>query len=149
MHGDPMDMFGEMDEMFARLFSRMDREFPGATRPGHGYRIRVRDTRECPEIPAMADDAASQSCMRGEPVAEVHRIGNTVKVIADLPGITDESLRLDMRGDTLVIDAGDADHHYLTSASLPPVDPASLQKTLKNGVLEVTFTSFPDPSETA
>ena len=74
--------------------------------------------------------------------AEIHRIGNEVKVIADLPGITEEALRLDVKGNTLVIDAGDADHHYHTSVSLPPVDMASMQKTLKNGVLEVTFTSL-------
>jgi hypothetical protein len=27
MHRNPMDMFEGMDEMFSRLFSRMDREF--------------------------------------------------------------------------------------------------------------------------
>ena len=57
--------------------------------------------------------------MTGEPVAEVHRIGNEVKVIAELPGITEEALRLDVKGNTLVIDAGDADHSlpYIGSTS--------------------------------
>jgi HSP20 family molecular chaperone IbpA len=72
-----------------------------------------------------------------------------VNVIADLPGITEEALRLDVKGNTLIIDAGDADHSYYTSAALPPADTVSMQKTLKNGVLEVTFTSLPDPSEKA
>ena len=41
MQGTPMDMFEEMDEMFARLFSRMDREFMDGTPqvmrvPDHG-----------------------------------------------------------------------------------------------------------------
>ena len=31
MSGDPMDMFEEMDEMFARLFTRMDGEFMNGT----------------------------------------------------------------------------------------------------------------------
>ena len=74
-----------------------------------------------------------------ELVAEVHRIGNEVKVIVELPGVTDESLKLDMQGDRLIIDAGDADRHYHTSAMLPPVDPGSMQKSLKNGVLEITY----------
>jgi len=70
-----------------------------------------------------------------------------VKVITDLSGITEEALRLDVKGSTLIIDAGDADHSYRTSAGLPPVDISSMQKTLKNGVLEVTFTSLPDQPE--
>lgn len=147
MQGNPMDLFDEMDEMFARLFSRMDWEFMDRTPRGHGYRIMVRDNGEGPEIEEMADDAGPLPRMTGEPMAEVHRIGKEVKVIADLPGITEEALRLDVKGNTLVIDAGDADHYYHTSAALPPVDTASMQKTLKNGVLEVTFTSLQEPSE--
>ena len=137
-------MFDEMDEMFARLFSRMDREFMNGSPQMIGYRIMVRDRGEGPEIQEMAG-AAPVSRQTGEPVAEVHRIGNEVKVITDLPGITGDALRLDVKGNMLVIDAGDADHHYHSSAALPPVDPASMKKTLKNGVLEVTFTSLPDP----
>jgi HSP20 family molecular chaperone IbpA len=149
MQGNPRDLFDEMDEMFARLFSRMDREFMAGSPSVSSYRMVVRDTGESPEIPEIADDTAPSSLVRGEPLAEVHRIGNEVKVIADLPRITEEALRLDVKGNTLIIDAGDADHHYRTSASLPSVDTASMQKTLKNGVLEVTFVSLPGPSEKA
>jgi HSP20 family protein len=149
MQGNPMDMFDEMDEIFARLFTRMNREFMNDMAPEYGYRITRLDDRGDPTMPEITDDVACPSCVPGEPVAEVHGIGNEVKVIADLPGITEELLRLDVRGDTLVIDAGDADHHYHTSVALPPVDPASLLKTLRNGVLEVTFTTLTDPLEKA
>lgn len=146
MHGNPADLFEEMDEMFARLFSRVDREFMNGSPQTYGCRIIVRDDGESPEeleIGGTTDDAAALLRVTGEPVAEVHRIGNEVKVIADLPGITEEALRLDVRGKTLVIDAGDADRPYHTSAALPPVDPGSMRKTLKNGVLEVTFSALP------
>jgi len=43
----------------------------------------------------------------------------------------------------VLIDAGDADHHYHTSATLPPVDASSLHSSIKNGVLEVTFRCLP------
>jgi HSP20 family protein len=145
MHGDPMDMFGEMDELFARLFSRMERKFTNGSHREYGYPIIFQDENEGPEPDEMVDAAPFSSCISGEPVAEVHRIGNEVKVIAGLPGITEEELRLLVKGNTLIIDAADADHHYRASAALPPVDTASLQRTLKNGVLEVTFTSLPDP----
>jgi HSP20 family protein len=144
MHRDPMDMFDEMDEMFARLFFRMDREFMTGSPQGYGYRIMIRDDADGPAMQEMADDVAPFTRVTGEPLAEVHHIGNEVKVIADLPGITEEALRLNVKGSTLVIDAGDADHAYNTSATLPPVDIGSMQKTLKNGVLEVTFSSLPE-----
>jgi HSP20 family molecular chaperone IbpA len=149
MQGNPMDMFDEMDKMFARLFLRMDREFMNGTPSGYGYRFIVRDNGEGPDMQGMADDAAPLPRTSGEPMAEVHRIGNKVKVIADLPGITEEALLPDVKGDTLVIDAGDADHYYHTSAALLPVDMASVQKTLNNGLLEVTIRSLRDRSEKA
>lgn len=143
MQGNPMDMFEEMDEIFDRLVSRLDREFMSGTPQQYGYRIVVRDEWEEPVTQEIPDGDTPISPVSGEPVAEVHRIGNEVKVIAGLPGITEEELRLDVKGNTLVIDAGDAEHYYRTSAVLPPVDVASMQKTLKNGVMEVTFRSLP------
>jgi HSP20 family molecular chaperone IbpA len=138
MNRDPMDLFEEMDGMVSRLFSRMNREFMAG--PLHEYRYRIvfqdgDDPRE------MQDDTVHRDPVSHEPAAEVHSIGDEVKVIAALPGITDDSLRLDVQGDNLIIDAGDAEHHYRTSAALPPVDVASMQHSLRNGVLEVTFRS--------
>jgi HSP20 family protein len=149
MHRDPMDLVAEMDAMFNHIFSRMDRDFMTSSPQEYGYRIVIRDDGEEPEMRDMADDGSAFTGVTSEPVAEIHRIGNEVKVIADLPGITEEALRLDVKGGMLVIDAGDADHAYRTSADLPPVDTASMQKTLKNGVLEVTFTSLPEQPEAA
>lgn len=147
MYKNPMDMFDEIDEIFDRLVSRMDREFMSGSPQQFGYRIVFRDDGEGPVVQEMPDSDMPVSRICGEPVAEVHRIGNEVKVIAGLPGITEDALRLDVKGNVLVIDAGDADHYYRTSAALPPVDVASMQKTLKNGVLEVTFTSLPGQSD--
>ncbi len=143
MHRNPMDMFEEMDEMFARLFTRMNRDFMDSSHPGYGHRIAITGHGDEPESGEPADDAGSPALVTGETAAEIHHIGDEVKVIADLPGITEDALRLGVKGNLLVIDAGDADHHYHTTAALPPVDAASMQKTLKNGVLEVTFRSMP------
>lgn len=135
-----MDMFDQMDEMFARLFSQMSREMSAGGSQVYGYHIVINngggqgDGMEFP--PALPRSA-------NEPVAEVHHIGDETKVIAELPGITEESVRLDMKGTTLFIDAGDADNHYHTTAEVPGVDPATMTKSLKNGVLEVTFSNLP------
>jgi len=143
MFEDPMDMFEEMDEMFARLFTRMDREFMNGT-GASGYRVVIERGRDAPD---MAETDAPRPRDDSEPVTEVHRIGDEVKVIAGLPGVTGESLRLDLQGDQLVIDAGDTGHHYHTAAVLPPVDASSMHASIKNGVLEVTFKRLPACAE--
>jgi HSP20 family protein len=141
MNKSPMDMFEETDEMFARLFTRMDREFMTGNPQVYGYRIVIgndeaRDGMQ--EIPAPSPR------LTHEPVTEVHRIGDETKVITELPGATEEMIRLDVKGDTLVIDAGDAESHYHTTADVPGVDAASMQRSFRNGVLEVTFRNLAD-----
>lgn len=148
MQGNFMDMFEEMDDLFVRLFSRMDREFLDGFPQHYRDRTGVRDSGDGPENQEIPDGVFSGSPLKRELLAEAHCIGNEVNVIADLPGISEEELRLDVKGDLLIIDAGDADNHYYASVTLPPVEKASMKKTLKNGVLEVTFLNVPDPSET-
>lgn len=137
MNDDMQEMIRQMDDMMAQLFGRMEGAFASGMQPGAvGYHIVIHgggmppDGRGPPGI--QPRDAE-------EPVAEVHRIENEVKVIVELPGVTDDALRLDVQDGRLVIDAGDADRHYHTAVELPPVDCALIKKTLKNGVLEVTF----------
>jgi HSP20 family molecular chaperone IbpA len=74
---------------------------------------------------------------------EIHRIGDEVKVITELPGITRESLHLTIAGNELFIDADAGTRKYHTTVTLPLVDPDPMQVLLKNGVLEVTF-GIPD-----
>jgi hypothetical protein len=90
MQGNPMDLFDEVDELFVRLFSRMDREFFDGIPQGYGYRFMFRDNEKGLEREEMADGADPIPRLTGEPVTAV----------------------------------------------LPPVDRASMHKTLKNGVLE-------------
>ncbi len=139
MFEDPLDIFEEMDEMVARLFSRMDRDFTPGSPHLPGYRILIRNGEEPSGTTA---GPAMEPGMVREPVAEVHHIGDEVKVITELPGTDSEAIRLGVKGSRLVIDAGDGDHHYRTSADLPPVDATSMQKSFRNGVLEVTFRSL-------
>lgn len=140
MFEDPLDMFDEMDEMFARMFSRMDREFMNGSPGISGYRVVFGPEGVCAVQPDVEAPRPRDST---EPVTEVHRVGDEVLVIAELPGVTDDSLRLDLQDDRIVIDAGDADHHYHTSATLPQVDAASMHSSIKNGVLEVSFRCQP------
>lgn len=142
MKGYSRDMFDEMDEVFDRLFANLHREMMAGTGPVSGYRIVIEGSGFPPgeqELPPAGPRITTT------PVAEVHRIDNEVKVIAELPGATEESIHLDIQGNKLIIDAGDPDMPYHTAADLPPVDAGSLQRSFRNGVLEVTFQALADP----
>jgi HSP20 family molecular chaperone IbpA len=144
MYEDPQDMFREMDEMFARLFTRMNQDGAGGESQMFGYHIVITggdDSRQVPEESSIADRAGS------EPVAEVHTIGEEVKVIVELPGAAAESVTLDVQDQNLIIDADGCMTHYHTTASLPPVNAATMQSSFRNGVLEVTFGILPENPE--
>jgi HSP20 family molecular chaperone IbpA len=145
MFEDPLDIFGEMDEMFARLFSRTEGDFGTGAPYESGFRILIRNGEELSELPASH---IVQPGPADEPVTEVCHVGDEVKVIAGLPGVTEDLLRLGIQRGKLVIDAGDADTHYRTSVTIPPVEPGSMQHSLRNGVLEVTFRGLPGSSGT-
>ena len=141
MYEDPQDMFREMDEMFARMFTRMNRGMSGGEPQVYGYHIVIHGGEGhpvAPEEPALP--------LRGDsaPVAEVHRIDNEVKVIVELPGAPAESVTLAVEDGKLVIDAEGCMSHYHTTADLPPVNADSIQSSFRNGVLEVTFAALPE-----
>ena len=140
---DPMDMMAEMDELFDRIISRVDREFPviPSFSRGHGFFFD-----DCDETGNSEKTPAPGLPEVRKPVTEVHTIGDEVKVVAELPGASGDEIRLCVRGNSLIIDAGDGDNHLCTTAELPPVDAASLQRTLKNGILEVTFRNVQLPA---
>jgi HSP20 family molecular chaperone IbpA len=141
MNGYPGDMFEEMDTIFDHLFSRMHENFMDGSPQVTGFRI-VIDSTMTPG--ATQESPAVQPRAGLNPAAEVHRLDDEVKVIAELPGAARESIRLDVQGSTLVIDADGPDTPYHTTAGLPSVDTGSMKSTFRNGVLEVTFRLLPE-----
>lgn len=140
MNGYPRDMFEEMDEIFSQLVARMQGSFLEGSPNVSAFRIVI--TGGSPsgfpaDIPAMPDRASAS------PVAEVHRLEDEVRVIAELPGASGESIRLKVTDRELVIDADGPGTPYHTTAGLPPIDAGSMQSTFRNGVLEVTFRALP------
>jgi len=144
MNSYSRDMFEEMDDMFARIFTRMQQEMMTGDPAVSGYRIIIEGhgiPRGEPDLP-RADPRITNT-----PVTEVHRIDDEVKVITELPGALVESIHLDIQEKKLTIDAGDAEMPYHTTADLPPVDTGSMQQSFRNGVLEVTFRLLPEPAQ--
>jgi HSP20 family molecular chaperone IbpA len=136
MYKDPQDMFRDMDEMFAHLYTQMTHDFLGGeSRVFRYHDILEREERESIEPGLPYEEVRAGS----EPGVEVHHIDDEVKVITELPGVTRDNLHLTVKGNKLFIDADTGTMQYHTSATLPPVETEPLQVSLKNGVLEVTF----------
>jgi HSP20 family molecular chaperone IbpA len=136
MYEDPQDMFSEIDEMFDRLFARMTRELSESDLPVYRCQIVIGSSDACP---GKRDEQTPLGRDGSGPVAEIHRIGDEVKVIVGLPGASSDAIGLEVSGEKLTIDAEGCMTRYHTVADLPPVDAASMQYSFRNGVLEVTF----------
>jgi HSP20 family molecular chaperone IbpA len=144
MYEDSQDMFRKMDELFTHLYTRMTRDFAAGEPQVFGYHMIIQQDGETSAIPNLPCDHLRAN---SEPVVEIHRIGDEVKVITELPGTTLDAVHLILLGSMLTIDADGGPLQYHARADLPPVNPGSMQTSLKNGVLEITFQILPDISE--
>lgn len=76
-----------------------------------------------------------------EPLIDVMSTGNEIKVVAELPGVEKEDIKLHGTERTLTILVDTAQRKYYKEVELPvTVDPKTARSKYKNGVLEVTLT---------
>lgn len=73
-----------------------------------------------------------------EPVCDVFEEPNEILIIAEMPGVGVEDLKLEIEGDLLTIKAERKDRKYLKELQLPkPIDLSKVKTTANNGVLEL------------
>lgn len=75
-----------------------------------------------------------------EPLVDVFESDNEITVIAELPGVEKDKIKLKVSDNNkkLIIKASDTDRKYYKEVDLPAeVDPKSAKANYKNGVLEV------------
>jgi HSP20 family protein len=73
-----------------------------------------------------------------EPLTDVFDEKNDVVIIAEIPGVQEEGITLDLRGDILEISAAGKNRSYRKEVLLPvQVKKETLSYTYKNGILEV------------
>jgi len=76
---------------------------------------------------------------------DVHESDGTVRVVADIPGVTKDDIDLKCDGKTLHLDADGQQRTYRERIDLPTaVDEHSADATYNNGILEVTFEGTDD-----
>ncbi len=76
-----------------------------------------------------------------EPLVDVISTDNEIKVVAELPGVDKENIKLYGTERTLTISVDTPQRKYYKEIDLPHrIDPKSAKSAYKNGVLEVTLT---------
>jgi len=72
-----------------------------------------------------------------EPVADVFEEGDQIRVIAELPGVSESDIKYEVKGDILTI-ATEGDRRYNAEVLLPcPVKPEEIESSYNNGILEL------------
>lgn len=75
-----------------------------------------------------------------EPIVDVFDEEDKVLVIAELPGVEESSINLEVKDDILTISAEDKDRKYNKEVLLPSaVDVNTMKTSYKNGILEIVF----------
>jgi HSP20 family protein len=76
-----------------------------------------------------------------EPLVDVISANNEIKVVAELPGVEKEDIKLHGTEKSLMISVETPKRKYYKEVDLPAlVDPKTAKSVYKNGVLEVTLT---------
>lgn len=73
-----------------------------------------------------------------EPMVDVFDEKDTINIVAEIPGVSEEEIKTEIKGDILIITAESGDRKYHKEVLLPStVDPKTLKSNYKNGVLEL------------
>ena len=73
-----------------------------------------------------------------EPMVDLFDEGKEIRLIAELPGVSETAIHTELSGDILTLRAEENGKKYYKEILLPsPVKAETLQKTFKNGILEI------------
>jgi HSP20 family molecular chaperone IbpA len=135
MYAESVDVFEEINAIFAHLFNGMSRNFLEEEEfiPSFSPHENYLSAPDGPELQGRTGES-------GEPVPEIFLGDGVVKIVTSLPGVTGENLNLVLRGRNLIVEAAREDRVVHGETPLPKdIDPSTMTQSLKNGVLEVSF----------
>lgn len=154
-------MMRELDEMFSRSLEEFEKEVPrelirekklkdGSTIREfgpiiYGYSIKIGpdgkpEIREFGNIRPRGRPEIVELTETREPLVDVFEEDDTVKIVAEVPGVEKEDINLNATEDMLIISVKTPQRKYYKEVELPAkVDPNSARASYKNGVLEVTL----------
>ncbi|MBI2166438.1 MAG: helix-turn-helix domain-containing protein [Chloroflexi bacterium] len=75
-----------------------------------------------------------------EPLVDLFDEGDTLRVVAEIPGVEEKDIRADVRGDILTLAAEARDRKYYKEVLLPSlVEGKDLKQSYRSGILELTL----------
>lgn len=75
-----------------------------------------------------------------EPLVDVIKGEGEIRVVAEVPGVAKEDLRVTADENTVTIESVSGEQHYHKRVDLPEmVDPKTAKSTYKNGIIEISF----------
>ncbi len=149
MEDTPNDAFRRLQEFLEQMIRESIEQGNLTARP-MGFTIVIRGTGPFPMgsptgFPMGQPGPEPENSGPLEPLVEVHEEDGEVRVLGELPGISGDQVQLNLEDGILRISASDGVRSFMGQASLPPVDPESLEVSCKNGVLEVRILRVPGP----
>ncbi len=73
-----------------------------------------------------------------EPIVDIFDEKEEVRIIVEVPGVTQEGIKTEIKGDVLIVEAKDVDRKYYKEIALSKeIDPGTLISKYRNGVLEI------------
>ncbi len=123
-----------------RRIEETDREIKERLKKGHsrkptikyGYSMKTLVGEE----KAEPKEKVKPQIERLEPIVDVFDEGDHIKLIAELPGVSEEDIRVDVERRKIILDATSKERRYRKTIELP-CDVKDIKKRYKNGILEL------------
>ena len=138
MEKEMSDSLKEMENVMPRDMFRVRRLPDGSVRREYGpfvygYSVNIKPCRGGEGQPLNLWD-------QREPLIDILEENETIKILAELPGIHKDDIKLYLSENMLTIDVDTSDRKYYKDLELPvDVDESSARSTFVNGVLETTL----------
>ena len=158
MFGDFERLMEELEREMAESIRQMEEQMLWETRQsdgsvrreyGHfvyGYSVKIGPDgkpviREFGNMKPGIEEERSMSLQeRREPLVDVIEDGDSFKVLAELPGVEKEDIKIHATMHGLTINVENSDRKYFKELELPShVDRSTAKSTYRNGVLEIAF----------
>lgn len=114
---------------------------PGRSRAMYGFTVKI-GTGGLPRVERFGNvretEAGPVVEEVREPMVDVFDEGNEVVVIAEIPGVAESDINLEIREDILLLSASDEDRQYRKEVLLPcAVVAETMRSCYRNGILEI------------
>ena len=149
--GNFIELLGQMAEEGKSELSRTgELKGPGRTQAMYGFSVKI-GSGGVPQVERFGNVRETEMGAvveeEREPMADVFDEGNEVVVIAEIPGVEESAIQLEIRDDILLLSASNGGRKYSKEVLLPcAVLADSLKSSYRNGILEIRLTKAPTSS---